>query len=97
MKYRDQRLSHAPNIEPAIKYMIEKNFDSNTTSILLLTHKKSKKIQKMTEVYHYSPLKFIGDSGGTIGIFVGLSFYSIYLELSELFYKKVYPLVCKWN
>ena len=78
-----------PDLEPAIQYMVEQNFDPKTTSILILAHKKSSKITKMTEVYQYSFLEFIGDSGGTLGIFVGISFYSIYLELIEIFYRKL--------
>ena len=76
-------------MEPAIVYMHEQDFDPNTTSILILNHAKTNKLLKWTEVYQYTFLDFIGDSGGTVGIFVGLSLYSIYLELMELFYKKM--------
>ena len=69
--------------------MTEKGFDLNLTTILILTHVKSKKILKMNEVYQYSALQFIGDSGGTIGVFVGMSFYSIYLDLMEFFKAKI--------
>ena len=76
-------------MEPAIVYMHEQDFDPNTTSILILNHAKTNKLLKWTEVYQYTFLDFIGDSGGTVGIFVGLSLYSIYLELMEQFYKKM--------
>ena len=76
-------------MEPAIVYMHEQDFDPNTTSILILNHAKTNKLLKWTEVYQYTFLDFIGDSGGTVGIFVGLSLYSIYLELMELFHKKM--------
>ena len=35
------------------------------------------------EVYQYTMLDFIGDAGGTIGIFLGISFYSIYKDILE--------------
>ena len=68
---------------------MEQGFNPNVTTILILTHVKSKKILKMNEVYQYSALQFIGDSGGTIGIFVGMSFYSVYMDLMEFFLAKI--------
>ena len=76
-------------MELAVQYMSQQNFDPKTTSILVLSHVRSTKIKKMTEVYQYSILQFIADSGGTLGIFVGISMYSIYLELIQLFYRKM--------
>ena len=78
-----------PDMELAVQHMSQQNFDPKTTSILVLSHVRSTKIKKMTEVYQYSILQFIADSGGTLGIFVGISMYSIYLELIQLFYRKV--------
>ena len=89
IEYKNQKLTNTPSIEPAAKYILEQGFNPNVTTILLLTHVKSKKISKMNEVYQYSALQFIGDSGGTIGIFVGMSFYSVYMDLMEFFVAKI--------
>ena len=59
--------------EPVIQYMNKKGFDSRNTSILIIYHVKSQKILKMKQIYHYSTLQFIGDAGGTIGVFLGVS------------------------
>ena len=89
IEYKNQKLTNTPSIEPAATYITEQGFNPNVTTILILTHVKSKKILKMNEVYQYSALQFIGDSGGTIGIFVGMSFYSIYLDVMEFIMTKI--------
>ena len=87
--FKNQKLTNTPVFEPAATYIMEQGFNPNVTTILILTHVKSKKILKMNEVYQYSALQFIGDSGGTIGIFVGMSFYSVYLDLMEFLMAKI--------
>ena len=94
IEYKNQKLTNTPAIEPAATYMTDQGFNPNVTTILLLNHVKSKKLLKMNEVYQYSALQFIGDAGGTIGIFVGMSFYSIYLDLTEFIITKVRKTFC---
>jgi hypothetical protein len=89
IEYKNQKLTNTPSIEPAVTYITEQGFNPNVTTILILDHVKSKKLLKMNEVYQYSALQFIGDAGGTIGIFVGMSFYSIYLDVMEFIMTKI--------
>ena len=45
---------------------------------IIINHQKPEKVVQYEEVLEYDGNKFISDSGGIIGIFVGLSFWSLF-------------------
>ena len=66
--------------EPVIQeFLKEKNATESALSILF-NHQKMVEITQYEEEVEYNANKLIGDSGGIIGIFVGLSFWSIYVD-----------------
>ena len=52
--------------------------DRNTSSILILSHMPKKQIEIMQELPKYTAITFISDVGGICGIFLGISFISIF-------------------
>ena len=50
----------------------------NTSSVLVITHMPSKQIRIKEELPKYTPIGFISDVGGICGIFLGISFISIF-------------------
>ena len=50
-------------------------------SVLIIGHTKNFQIKTFKEAYKYTALTFLGDCGGMIGVFIGLSIWSIYTDL----------------
>ena len=65
--------------EPKIKTFLKTHNDTVSPTIMI-NHQKSNKIIQHEEVLEYDLAKFVSDSGGTVGIFVGLSFWSIFVD-----------------
>jgi hypothetical protein len=55
--------------------------NDTTSSMLIVNHVKADRISVIKEVPQYTALTFIGDAGGIVGIFLGVSFLSIYEDL----------------
>ncbi len=53
-----------------------------STSLLVIKHNKEARIKVTEQIYKYSPQSFIAEVGGVVGIFLGLSFWSIYSGIS---------------
>ena len=49
IEYKNQKLTNTPAIEPAATYMTDQGFNPNVTTILLLSHVKSKNILKTSK------------------------------------------------
>ena len=65
--------------DPNIKGFLKQSNDTVSPTVII-NHLKSEKIIQHEEVLEYDLSKFVSDSGGTIGIFVGLSFWSIFVD-----------------
>ena len=52
--------------------------DSNSSSILFVTHVPKPTIMRLEEKPRYTAITFISDVGGILGVFLGISFWSIY-------------------
>ena len=64
-------------VQPGMLKFLKSQNDS-TIPAILINHQKVTEVKQYQEVLEYNGNKFIGDAGGIIGIFVGLSFWSIY-------------------
>lgn len=88
IEYSSQVFSHVHRenaVDPANKFFADVPENENG-SIFILTRVESEKIPVDQEYYRYSFVKFVSDSGGIVGIFVGCSFWSIYELMIEPFY-----------
>ena len=65
--------------EPKVKSFL-KNSNDTVSPTIMINHQKSNKIIQHEEVLEYDLSNFVSDSGGTVGIFVGLSFWSIFVD-----------------
>ena len=52
--------------------------DSNSSSLLYITHTPDRTIKMTEERPKYTIISFISDVGGICGVFLGISFWSIY-------------------
>jgi hypothetical protein len=66
-------------LDPA-RHVLDAQNDTSS-SILIINHVKADRISVIKEVPQYTTLTFIGDAGGIVGIFLGVSFLSIYEDL----------------
>ena len=95
MKYETTEMVSAKmklfsKMEPFLVYIQNKNLDQENMSAIMISHFKSQKIKVKFEEYQYSIIDFIGDAGGTIGVFIGASFLSLYQDVIETFIKKFF-------
>ena len=84
------RLDNFSDQELLIQKLIKKNLSLNEVGVFMLQHVKTNNIIEIQEVYSYDGLHFIGDSGGTVGVFLGFSFWSIYLDMLEPLANKIF-------
>ena len=66
--------------DPELFEILDKRNDTKSPT-LLVTHSETKKIKQYEEIIEYDGTKFIGDIGGLVGIFVGLSLLSIIKDI----------------
>ena len=62
-----------------------KKFGDNSSSILIFYHNPKEDIKKIEEVPKYTAISFISDVGGILGVFLGVSFWSIHNSVIEPF------------
>ena len=55
--------------------------DVGNLSVFVLSHVFKEHISKIEELPRYSGFSFISDAGGILGVFLGISFWSIYSDL----------------
>ena len=67
-------VSHSNGMEKQVWDKIGRN----SSSILIITHVPTKQMRTKEEVPKYTAISFISDVGGIMGIFLGVSFLSIY-------------------
>ena len=84
-KLTNRKLQNMPVNELVVRYAVENGFDMDTTSAVVIMHMKDMKNKQYRQRYQYDVLQFVGDVGGTIGIFLGLSFWSIYQDVIDRF------------
>ena len=80
-----RKVQSMPHNDYGVIYALEKGFDLDRTSAVMIMHMKNKKTKQYRQRYQYDILQFVGDVGGTIGIFLGLSFWSIYQDVIDRF------------
>ena len=74
------------NSTPLISWKIENsrdprvNFfiDGNSSSFIAVTHVPKQTIKILEEKPRYTAITFISDVGGILGVFLGISFWSVY-------------------
>ena len=67
--------------DAATEYL--KKINETEGSILVIGHTKTAQIKTFKEIYQYTFLTFLADCGGQIGLFIGLSIWSIYSDLID--------------
>ena len=87
--------SMIPFVSQHIDYLIDgstkylKTINETNGSVLVIGHIPLAQIKTFKEVYQYTGLSFISDTGGIVGIFLGFSIISIYEELIKPLILKV--------
>ena len=67
-------------LDPEIQNFLRKSSNDNNVSIVVLTHHKSQIAIQNEEILEYDTSRIISEIGGIVGIFIGLSFWSFYLD-----------------
>ena len=67
-------------LDPDVRQFLEDNSDISLIPGIMISHEKSQTIMQHEEVMEYDAIRLISDVGGIVGIFVGLSFWSLYLD-----------------
>ena len=86
----------SPFASQSIEYLNDMSTDYLKTinepngSIIVLGHNQAPQIKIFREDFKYTAMSFIGDVGGIVGIFIGLSFWSIYSDLISPFLSKMF-------
>ena len=62
---------------------------NTSSSVLLLSHVHKKQITKVEEMTRYTIVSCISDIGGILGIFLGISFWSIYSDFIAPFLDRI--------
>ena len=66
--------------------------DSNSSSLIYVIHVPRPTIKQLEEIQRYTAISFISDVGGICGVFLGISFWSIYQILVLPLFNKVQSL-----
>ena len=69
-------------------------FENETDGVIFFNHTPQEEVIKIDEVPRYSIIGFISDVGGIIGVFLGLSFWSLHTLILEPLIKKLEKAVC---
>ena len=69
--------------DPEIQNFLSKHNSGGNVSMIVISHHKSNTIIQNEEVIEYDASRIISEVGGIVGIFIGLSFWSIYLDICE--------------
>lgn len=82
-KIHDYETIHLNEGERVMSDLKLKNLshDLSKVSVLILSHFKAQKLKTTREIYDYNWIQFISDAGGIIGIFLGISFWSVHQHL----------------
>ena len=91
----DRKIRNIPSSERSVELIWEHDLNESMTSGLIIMHSKNNVTVEHEEVYEYNFLQFIGDAGGTIGVFLGLSFWSLYLDIFDPLLNKLMQLYKK--
>ena len=76
--------------DPKVQEFLVKHDNDPDISMILISYRRSEIINQDEEVYEYDTSRFISEVGGIIGIFIGLSFWSIYLDLVRPIFTTLY-------
>jgi hypothetical protein len=68
---------HGGHIRDQGRHVLDLQNDT-TSAMLFVNHVTPVKIPLVEEVPQYTAMTYIGDVGGIVGIFIGMSFWSIY-------------------
>ena len=55
--------------------------ENNSSALIYVSHVPKPTIRRLEEVHRYTAISFISDVGGICGVFLGISFWSIYQVL----------------
>ena len=58
----------------------QNNSENDNPTVLMFKHSKMTKIIQHEEIMEYDGTHLISDVGGIVGVFVGISFWNIYLN-----------------
>ena len=73
---------------PVLDSALHQNYSGKNPTVLMFKHSKMTKIIQQEEIMEYDGTHLISDVGGIVGVFVGISFWNIYLNcLSPLLQK----------
>ena len=66
--------------DPYVQEFLSRYDNTSQISLVVISHQKSKLVTQREEVLEYDIQRLISEVGGIVGIFVGLSFWSLYLD-----------------
>ena len=69
-------------LDPKIHNFLNRYDEMTKIPMVILKHNVPRKIVYNKEVYEYDMTRIISEAGGIVGIFVGLSFWSIYTDFA---------------
>ena len=62
---------------------------TNTSSVMVINHVLNDQIKKTLESPRYTTISFISDVGGILGVFLGVSFWSIHTAVIQPIVRKI--------
>ena len=77
IKYRVKKMASI-NLENNRDLRGSHLLDSNSSSLIYVIHVPRPTIKQLEEIKRYTAISFISDVGGICGVFLGISFWSIY-------------------
>ena len=90
--YKDVKLSDW-NLASNREERVDSFINNNSSSIVVIMHELKRVILKLEEKPRYTIISFISDIGGICGVFLGISFWSIYEVLVVPLLKKMQGMI----
>merc|ERR1712062_20284 len=80
MGYRTIQTQFMPD-QQFSKFLIDTN--DTTSAQIVINHQRQKTVIQHEEIMDYGFVNFLSDTGGIIGLWIGLSFWGLYQDVIE--------------